>query len=450
MKQRLLAAGFLLSLGLGSLAADGLKMGGYSIDTVYLGVQTYRTTNNVVDNSGVSVNDGPWWLLEEVGARTQINFTYDSQDVSFATSFRLDEDLLTSSSTLASINPLNTANITFKLLDNQLKIRSGLYQEEGLGYDMQAYATGVMGRYLASSHGGGTDSVYLTSVEYDPDEVPGLGVLLGVPIAPDNLVYPNATASNADQADWASNIYKRFRLAAKWDLSGVGLLRAYWFNALYGNTTSATTAGFAINNPYTGMNEYFLGIENLAFLEGQWKFGLLIDNEQGATQGALEGTATISSRFTPVPGLTIMADDQLSAFNKDWATNTCTYVDGAVTTYATSAEWSPTKVGLLNKIQVNTTYDMKPIQYGLIASYILEPFSNSHYYLWGQPSAQLVNSDVGQGSEWVAVANPYIKLAVGQGTVQLGLIEMYDAKSVSGLTNSAYSWEVPLDFFVWF
>jgi len=222
MKLRFLATGLLLVLGLGSVHADGLKVGGYTIYTSYLGIQTVRTTNGVTDTSPVTINQGPWWLFNDVGARTQFNFTYDSDVVGFATSFRLDEALLGSVS--GGINPLNTANLTFKLMDGQVKVRTGMYQEEGLGFNLDAFATGTIGRYLASSHGGGTDSIYLTSVSYAPDEVPGLAVLIGVPIAPEcpGLPYvghhgdePNRTGLERVQAIPAGGQMGRPRLGPR-------------------------------------------------------------------------------------------------------------------------------------------------------------------------------------------------------------------------------------------
>jgi hypothetical protein len=452
MKLKFLAIGALLVLGWTSAFADGLRVGGYAIYTDYLAIQTTRTTNGVTDSAPVTVNAGPWWLLRNVGNRTQFNFSYDSDVVGFVTTFRVDEQMLsdTSSGLLTNLNPLNTANITFKLMDGQVKLRSGLYQEEGLGFDFNAYSTGIVGRYLASSHGGGTDSNYLTSVTYSPEDVPGLSVLVGVPIAPNSLVYPTKATVDADQADLATNVYKRFRIAAKWDIPDVGLVHAYWYNALYSNKTSATDAGFLINHAYEGMDEGLIGIENINFLDAQWKFGYVMDHARGASDWAFEHNFTVSSRWLPAPGLTILADGIVSLFNKEWATTATTYMDGAQTYYATSTEWADDKLGLINRVQVTTTFDVKPVQYGLLLGGVYEPTGNAHYYMWGQPSAALVNNDVGQGWELIGVANPYVKLAIGQGTVQLGVNLVYDAKSVGSVTNTAVGWQVPVDFFLWF
>jgi len=448
MKLRFLATGLLLVLGLGSVHADGLKVGGYTIYTSYLGIQTVRTTNGVTDTSPVTINQGPWWLFNDVGARTQFNFTYDSDVVGFATSFRLDEALLGSVS--GGINPLNTANLTFKLMDGQVKVRTGMYQEEGLGFNLDAFATGTIGRYLASSHGGGTDSIYLTSVSYAPDEVPGLAVLIGVPIAPNALVYPTSATTATSQTELASNVYKRFRLAAKWDVPDLGLVHAYWYNALSSNKTSALDTGFKINTAYEGMNELMVGIENINFADAQWKFGYVMDNARGGSVWSFQHAVTASSRWMPAAGLTILADSITTVFNKEWATTATTYKDGASETYASASAWPDAKLGLWEKVQVNTTYDAKPFQYGLITSCVYEPFSNGHYYMWGQPSAAFVNNDVSQGWELIGVVNPYVKLLIGQGTITLGLNLIADAKSVGDTTNTSYGWQVPIDFFLWF
>lgn len=482
MKQRLLVSGLLLTLALGTgLAAEGLgpsdgsgvRLGGYAIFENVMAVQTSRVLNDgSTQTTNITNHAGPWWQLNDRGSRVQINFNYDKDGFSFASSFRLDESTLatatassqsnsTSSSYLMAINPLNTANVTFKLLDGNLKLRTGMYQEEGLGFDMNTYAMGIVGRYLASNHGGGTDSIYLTSLEADPEFVPGLAVLFGVPIEP-NTLYGNADTKSSKQY-WASNVYKRFRLSFKYDLPDVGLIRGYYYNNLWSYTTDPTVSGFKMNVDGDGLNEYMLGIENMNYFGVQWKFAYLLEHQKAAVWDSMKHNLIVSSKFSPLPKLNFMVDNMFTVFNKSYITNACVYSmsatgsdGGAQTVYADTAEWSDGKLGLVDKLQVNLTYDFRALQFGLLSAVIYEPFSNGHTYIWGQPAAELVaangysSGDVGAGSEWTLMANPYVQLNMGQGNIKVGLVEMYDRKTVAGKTTSAYSWQVPVTFFCWF
>lgn len=439
MKARLLAAGFMAVLALGSAAADGLKVKGYAIYSDFLGIQTFRTTPAGTDDSGITVKKEQWWNFKDAGGRAQLDFSYSQGDVFFLTTFRLDEANLTNfTSSKEALNPLNTAHVAIRLLEGQARFRTGMFQEEGFGYDMNGYASGIWGRYLASNHGGATDTLFLTALELMPDEVPGLSVLLGLPIGPYGYTYPTAAQTELPEgvAAWTTNTLNRFRVAFKYDYPVIGLIRGFWYNGLWGTGKEGK-----------GLNEYFLGLENLFFYDLQYKVAYELQNDLRSSKDAFAHTATLSTLSRPLPAWTLKADGSLFAFNKEWALGAGVFDYGVK---ATDALWADGKWGLVSKVVVVNSLDLKPFELGLLTSVFYEPFSNGHMDLWGQPHSALVNNDVNRGNEVAAVANPYFKYAIGQGTVTVGLEVMFNSITVGSTTNRTVGWRLPVDLFFWF
>lgn len=450
MKKYLLAAWLVLG-GVLTLGADGVKVGANIHFTDTLVQQSQTTLDGTSEWSKMTSKKAPWYAGNTFG-RQDLYFQADSAVWNFYTAFRFDG----TSAAFSGITALNEAHATLKLADGALKVRSGLYQEQSFGYGMEGFETGPLGRYLAADGEANSyrftqksDTRFLTSVEWSPEEWEGLSVLLALPIEPNGNydgVMADKAKTDANPSWLLTNTMNRFRVGVRYSLPDGGVLKAVYQNALWSNQVVAASGDKSgrlpalITDTTKGLSEAFVGLDEFPLVEGlslKAGYGFQVDP-------SLQGAASQHQIFTSVgwditDSLRLTVDNAVTMATADWANAYLlpgssklrpTLTGGGVLYDQAKARAALTLDGLIVALSVNGGY---------------EPATNGHLYTYGQAYVDAVNKG-NDGSAYSLGAAPQIIIPFDPGTVSIGFNAGFlSNQDASGTSNSAFGWSIPID-----
>lgn len=448
MKKCLLAVAVLLGGSL-SLFADGLKAG-VDIDfTDYLAQQSATSTNGPNSWSDITVRRSPWYTGDTFG-RQDLYFKYDSDSWNFYTSFRFDQ----------GTTSLGQAHVQVNLDDGVFKLRTGYYQEESFGYGESTFAAGPMGRYLAAADLNTSylftwrsDSQYLTSVEFTPDEPSGLSVLVGVPIEPHGT-YSNVTPTSSGtsrSALWYTT-FERFKLAAKYDLPSGGTLRLTFQNDLFSNQATSTSSdtdqreSAYIQDLTKGIEDGFIGLDNYSPIDGVTvKVGLDVQYDMSLFGQPIQNQIYLSGGWDITSNIRVTLDNVFTMATPDWFN--ANFLPGTDTSevypYVASG-WI-----FYDTAVAKASYTIDPFTLSVALNGGYEPTTNGHMYVYGQAYTAAVNSG-SNGSAYCIGLNPMATMKLGAGSLGTGidLGFLSNTGSVNGVnqTNTAFGWRIPVDY----
>jgi len=445
MKKSLITAALLIG-GTLALFADGFKVGADVNFTDYLAQQGAVTTDGTTTWADVTVRRSPWYTGSTFG-RQDLYFKYDSDIWTFYTSFRFD----------SGTTDLSKAYLGLSLLDGSVKVRTGLFQEESFGYGISTFAAGPMGKYLAGTalntsyqYAWRTDSRYLTSVEYIPEEPSGLKVLVGVPLEPQGTyagVFPTATSASVG-AKWTST-FGRFKVAAQYPLPIGGTVKAFYQNALYSNLGSDTDGRKAsyVSDLSKGINEGFVGLDDWSVADGlTLKAGLDVQYDQALAGAAIQHQLAVGAGWDVLSDLKLTLDNKATIATPDW-------IDG---NFLPGSEASTKVYPLVTKGWVfydsavaKAAYTIDTLTLSVAVNGAYEPKTNGHTHVYGQAYATPVNNG-SDGSSFSVGITPAATWTFGAGSLGLGFDLGYEANTgtVSGAsqTNSAFGWRIPVTY----
>ena len=140
--------------------------------------------------------------------------------------------------------PFYQGNMKVQFFNQQMNVFLGKFEDFNAGYIFDGYVLGSQNiRNLADRKEG----QYFTAIEVTPYIIRGLRLLAGIPILP---VGGNGVQNDRESNQW-KNLYKKVKVAAGYELEGVGKFTAGWRPGTY----------------YTGVKAYDASSSTSAFLD---------------------------------------------------------------------------------------------------------------------------------------------------------------------------------------
>lgn len=141
--------------------------------------------------------------------------------------------------------PFYQGNMKVQFFSQQMNVYLGKFEDFNAGYISEGY---VLGKQNIRNLADRTEGQYFTAVEVTPYIVRGLRLLAGLPILP---VGGNGVQNDRESNQW-KNLYKKVKLAAGYEVEGIGKFTAGWrpgtyYTGVYDYDTTSSTSAFLDN-----------------------------------------------------------------------------------------------------------------------------------------------------------------------------------------------------------
>lgn len=355
--------------------------------------------------------------------------------------------------------PFYQGNMKVQFFSQQMNVYLGKFEDFNAGYISEGY---VLGKQNIRNLADRTEGQYFTAVEVTPYIVRGLRLLAGLPILP---VGGNGVQNDRESNQW-KNLYKKVKLAAGYEVKGIGKFTAGWRPGTY----------------YTGVKDYDASVSTSAFLDNYFgeaflqadltslfeTLGLGIkanvsydfryrddanyvtiagDTKEHFSTAHYFGLSANLSELIPVSELSLAAESRTFYADDDFlASDEKLFMQQL----GLSGEWnfSGTKLNAGLDFVGNFAQDANGTAFTYSATNGYAAVSRDHFddiqLGWNNmPSAYAPAS--GDSTKYIGLYfAPYVKYNFANGYAKTGLEVLYSAAIGKDDTNTAVSYRVPL------
>ena len=337
-------------------------------------------------------------------------------------------------------------NIRVGLINDQLIVHAGKYEDFDAGFVIFGYALGGQNiRPLAQRDNG----QHLTAVEFIPSFIPGFRFLAGLPILPgadNDIDYRNANL-------W-KNLYKKFKLAASYKLAGPNItLYGGWRPGHYYSGVDGKQGDGDFTDNYFGeaylqadMPSLIPGVKLNASYDFRYRDKDAVDNEVGKFVTA--HYVGVSGQITSIPQMVINIEDRFTYADDHYIAKNEKLVYNEIAVNGTRAiSGTPYLIGW----NANFIYaqDAKGSAFknetARVDSQWFDDFCMSSVWMRAAP----LPKSGAPGRYFEVYLYPYFQKNFGNGLFSLG-IELQYTHFEARNTTWGFSYRVPVELRFWF
>ncbi|WP_041624001.1 hypothetical protein [Spirochaeta thermophila] len=424
---RIFGVALIVACAGGILAAQQVMFHGYADYSNYL-LTTYATQTGSEDweQFEYGAGFGSWY-----GGRTEVNMFMDSQNIHFVLGIRLGNDLDTWYDLYGDDVPFYQGNVRINLLNNQVDLLTGKFEEQHFGYVTNDLAWGFIYAHNVADRDVGP---YFTGLEIKPYMLDGFSLLVGVPIRAwsTNDGWGSMPANNYWQ-----NLVDQFKINMRYSLPMGVTLKAGYYHGLWYSASD-----------YKGdddvVREAYLSAEGFNFLGSGFDLAAGYDFQYRTATEGMKHNINVSGAYRPISSLRIALGNRFA--------------------YATEFHDNAQEI-LLDRVVLDALYDLPlpGVQVGLRGNFTYMSDSSGQVgnMMSGDSDdlgfstnidAAYVPANPTDGTSGMAMGGgvfPFIKKNLSNGYVQLGYqmhINYYESKT----SVKAISHYVPLNVAFWF